>query len=433
MKIDWKLKRVKNKKYGKVNTILKFRFKLESGDKKTSNSNNAGKREVVFGTDTCMFSIPFEIKSIHNDLIAFAALKIISPFIGDNFEIRGGVSDSFSSSIKSQYKNIKSVNVNEHLEGFYPNGNVHAISFSGGVDSVAVSLLDPKKDSYLILSHIVKHPKMDFIGRNTNCQKKTLGMMPDTFKKIVVETDFPFVTLSKDKTLTVYSDTFIFTLPIILLSEHLNFNRIITGDILEAFTSNLTQYKENLYFESSEFHKSIGIAIKQPLKGMSEIITAQIAAKNGFGKLAVSCEASKLNEGNFDVCGKCMKCFRKGIYNWALNNESLSVIKIKSLEESFWVKELVNSKGRSSLQFAPVYKWAFNRIDHTFLGNFETIKNRMEEVDISPSFVDKIFIKAYDDEDDLTMSFVNNALNTFEKMSEEDITEFRKLNEINWD
>ncbi|HBB7229636.1 TPA: hypothetical protein ISC51_004326, partial [Escherichia coli] len=60
---------------------LRFDFILDPDDVSESSGTNAGGGKIQLMSNYCHFYFPFDIKIPHPDLCAFAALKIISPYI----------------------------------------------------------------------------------------------------------------------------------------------------------------------------------------------------------------------------------------------------------------------------------------------------------------------------------------------------------------
>ncbi|EAC1961211.1 TPA: hypothetical protein OBP45_001611 [Escherichia coli] len=403
---------------------LRFDFILDPDDVSESSGTNAGGGKIQLMSNYCHFYFPFDIKIPHPDLCAFAALKIISPYIGNTLTMDRGISNDFSEAIKKEYPKIKNINVDNDLQ---PVANLEksgsAVSFSGGVDSIAAAaLLGP--ETPLIMMARTFHPEIGEFEKwnNPRAQIKTLQYMPFNYKKILVYSDFTY--LSTNGKFCIYPDTYAFTTPAILLSEQLGINDLITGDILAAFTGNESIYSPNLESRSKNFFASIGINLDYPCNGVSELITTKIAKSFGFLDISSACEY-----GDFQKpCMKCIKCFRKSIYKWALFNEKLTDKEIDNFNNSPAIINFANGEERKNLYFMASFKYCFTNIDHVFTGSIEKIRLRAMKYNAPFSWVDKKYPDAYKNRKPIINKIIPILSNYTVDMQEWDIDAFKQLN-----
>ncbi len=406
-------------------TEIVFKFELEASDSERGVSSNGGRDPVLLKGNQCKFLFPLKMELPHVDLLAFAALKIISPYIGDSFSIGNGVSGEFSKYIKTKYKNIINVLVDDNLTSYssqnLENDNL-AVSFSGGVDSVAAAFTQ-KEGTYLIMSSVVDHPSIPRAGRNTNAHVIALDKMPNTYKKIEVKTDFVFLSFSQRGNWTSYPDTYCFTIPSVLLAEHLKLKAIITGDMMDEFTMRATIYKEKLHFPAIEFFKGINTPIEYPLNGVTELVSNRIAYENGMIDFAESCEGGSFGK----PCYKCVKCFRKTLYKWSMFNIKPSDDAINSINNSHYANTFAKAEGRDAYNFAPLLKWAFENIEYDFDGNLKKIKDRSLSNTIDVTWVDKIFPSAYENVSEIVIESLKEIKKYTRFMQDDELNEFKKL------
>ena len=352
-------------------TVIKFIFQLEDADRHESTSSNAGNHKILLGDTETSFFIPEEFDLPHPDLCAFAALKIISPYIGHRFEMDRPVSTSFASAIYKAYPSIKEIVVNPDLEARpMPKVEKPVVSFSGGADSVAASaLLGP--ETPLILSARTWHPKIGVFEKwyNTDANVKALSEMPSIFKKIHTKTDFEF--LSTNGKYCIYPDSYAFTIPCVLLADHLSISHIVTGDIWVAFTGDETIFNPNLMPRHNYLFESIGLSLEPILNGVGEFGSLIINNYYNLSSVSTSCQY-----GGFQrPCMKCIKCFRKSMFSWALFGKPLTSEEIKRFNESPAIQKFAENSGRGGLAFGPSYKYAFEKIDFIFDGPIGLIKD----------------------------------------------------------
>ncbi|MGP5526668.1 DUF6395 domain-containing protein [Psychrobacter celer] len=373
---------------------IRFYFELEEDDLAESVSTNAGSSKILLKERYCNFYLPLKISLPHPDLCAFAALKIISPYIGSSLKMDRAISKEMAEYIKGHYQNICNIDVDESLKPIsHVTKDKAAISFSGGVDSVAAALL-MGKEAPLIMTARTFHPEIGKFEQwnNPKAHIKTLQYMPYDFSKILVYTDFPYLSVNATGSFCVYPDSYAFTIPCVLLSEFLGIGNIITGDIMAAFTGNETIYNKRLTSAREEYlFKSIGINLDYPCNGVSEIITTKIVKDYGMLEMSSTCEY-----GDFmRPCMKCIKCFRKSIYKWALFDEALNEDQLKIFNESPAIIKFSEDESRKGLSLMPSYKFCFQIINYDFRGNLKKIYDRAMRYSEPVVWVDKKFGPAY--------------------------------------
>lgn len=305
---------------------IKFTFILESDDVNLSYNFPSNSTEIELINDSVEYYLPFLIDMPHPDLLAYVALNLVYPFIGNNFKINSGVSKSFSEQIKSYYKNIATINVNDDIFPFSLNEYENSsISFSSGVDSIAASIID-EEDSYLLLMADIDQNKKIISKRHIDI----LEMM-DKKKKFAILTNQTSLVKNHKNGGKVPAGNYSYMNHIILVSDHLRIKNIFTGDIIGngwtgLFTEYKTKYGYDRFWNTWKFIGELGLYVDSATKWITELTTAKIVSdKYGTNESFASCTLIKAGV----ECNNCFKCFRKlliKIHNNGLLDNDLSLL-----------------------------------------------------------------------------------------------------------
>jgi len=374
-----------------LSTTFKFSFELESDDKKESISFNAGKAKIFLESNYCTFDFPFDVAMPHPDLVCMAALKIISPYIGSKVEMDRPVSKYFAEAVKERYQNIKSINTCD-IEPRHICGEKYAVSFSGGADSLAAANLCPP-GTPLILSARKYHPEIGVFEPwyKTSGNIETLKHMPDSFCKIYTLSDFEF--LSTNHNYCIYPDNYAFTIPCILLADHLSLTGILVGDVLAAFTANETKtFSNNNFSKMRKYYASIGLDIDSPVKGVTEIGTEMINRYYHNDDISNTCQYGEFRK----PCMKCIKCFRKTLIRNYLSNIEIDNDTLTRFNESNAVINFYNNNMNSvNMSLQLTYKGCMKNINVENFDTIQKIKNKAFLVEKDVSGLDKLFDEPY--------------------------------------
>jgi len=408
-------------------TSIKFTFTLEEDDRLVVEGD--GTRNIKLNEKTASFDFPLILDEPHSDLLALASLKIISPYVGNKITFAKDVSEKFAENIFKAYPHIKQVNFNKNVKPREkPLYEKPVVSFSGGLDSVAVAML-LDKDVPLILSARKYHPNIGEFEKwyKTEANVKTLESMPNSINKYTVYTDFEFLSISTKGNYCSYPDTYSFTIPSILLADYFKTSHIITGDIWVAFTGDETIYNKDLSYRRRYLYKSVGLDIESLINGVGELGSLWIAKNYGVDDIATTCQYGDFKK----PCMKCIKCFRKSIYRWAIFNEKLTDKQLEVFNSSPAVQNFSNNSGRGGKHFMPSFNYCFRRINYSFelFPYIQAIYDRAMSINIDTDFVGKIYFPAYET---VRPYFVHNGykklLNIMPKMNLNDIEEFTEIN-----
>ena len=322
--------------------IFNFKLNKDHGDVSESVSFNAGNSKIKLKATQATFSFPFDLALPHSDLLALAALKIISPYIGRKVTFNHPVSHDFATYIKHQYPKIQEVNSSDISPRSLLNREKYAVSFSGGADSLAAANIAPDATPLILLAR-KQHPE---IGKfeswyRTDGNLETLKSMQDRFVKIPVLSDFEYLSVNLDDKFCVYPDAYAFTVPSILLADHLGLTGILTGDMAAAFTNS----ERNIFFDQRFnkqrlLYRAVGLDLQSAIKGITEIGTEIINNFYGNGENSNTCQYGGFRK----PCMKCIKCFRKSLIRAFLKGERLTDDQLKAFDQSPAIKNFVNQE-----------------------------------------------------------------------------------------
>jgi hypothetical protein len=374
-------------------TILEFIFSLEDDDHRDGITNTGKTATVSLSDNRARFYFPIAFSAPHPDLCALAALKIISPFIGSNFEMDRPVSHEMAEVIRHEYPNIKTVSSADILPRQAPLRETPVVSFSGGADSIAAAALLPP-DTPLIHTARVFHPVVGEFERWYSAKPGigSLWSMPRSFRKVPVFTDFEY--LVTNGKYCILPDSYAIAIPAILLADHFGTTHIVTGDIWAAFTGDETTCSLNVRFPKAALFTAVGLAVEYPCNGLSEFGTLKINHIHGLNDIASTCVY-----GDFQrPCMRCIKCFRKSLFQAALGYIEFTDAMAKRFNENSPVQAFADNTSRGGLAFAPSFKFAFSKVPGNFGGAIGAIKDRAYSAygDIDPSFVTK-YLPVYED------------------------------------
>jgi hypothetical protein len=203
-----------------------------------------------------------------------------------------------------------------HLKGYVftrKGGDRIGLAYSGGVDSVAAYLCLPKGKTDLIWNK--EDQSRIKTGDLTNAQ----NAMSETSKRDNIKV-YEVLTnqheIRADHGLSAgYSSPFAVCVPAMLLADYLGLGYLSTGSILESVFLGPQGYafrdytSTNGYLELFPKLEQCGLKFIAPTFGISEITTKKMVENSHLSDVAQSCvSGTKIGV----VCGKCIKCYRKG-------------------------------------------------------------------------------------------------------------------------
>ena len=304
-----------------------FHIEMEEDDKiNPSPKYSLSKRKFTF-------TLPDEVsfKEIHPDHLALVSLLVCHPFIGRRIVFPKPVSKQFMDANNIVTRYIVE-NYDENVSPWVPpNDSRPALAFSGGADSTAALALMPATTAAIFLDRPIpkfKRTLYDKEAVHIACEKLTeIGY--DVMK---IESDLEYVREPVGFPVDVANAA-----PAILLANHMEFDAIAFGTIMEsAFGTGHNKYRNyptGFHFSHlGGLFTAAGLPFLQVVSGVSEVGTAIINRDSFIGEIAHSCMRGKW----MNPCKNCWKCFRKLLLDSVVNNEKISEDELNDL---FKIKE----------------------------------------------------------------------------------------------
>lgn len=274
MKTSWKIEGDK----------CRFRFDLEADD--PVQGSGQGTMSVGFLSNDVTITLPKAINKPHPDLLAFAALVAIRPWIKKNLTVDTPVSAQFAEMVKKLFL-INVLPVNPDLAPRKP-GRVPVVSFSGGVDSIAASEVFPKTIPYVYYQRVnhttlpnnAAHVQVDAI--NDVVQKiKNAGRNVYMVKSDLEHICTPYPTLPH---------WFSIAIGALLMADELDAGLLVMGGTLETYFMDMGRKWVGVRGKGLDpLAEVVGLPICRPMLGVTEIGTMKLALGSEFGDIARSC------------------------------------------------------------------------------------------------------------------------------------------------
>ena len=297
--------------FERLNEGIRFTAFCEEADKSNS-PKFGGHRDFQY-----KFSKGTEFPDTHPDRLALVAILNTLPFAGERLHIGWPVSERFLEATKliSRVKVVSEQGTQTPMDR--STSGTHALSFSGGADSVAtLTVMPPATESvFMLRSRRNTRTLYDSDAALESCRKlKAMG-----FVVHIVESDFEYL---RDP-IGFPTDLSVAT-PAILLAESRGFESIAFGTILEsAYGTSGKAYRN--YVDSSHYRlwsrmfDAVGLGYSLPVAGVSEVGSSLICQETPLGRFHQSCIRGKWGK----PCKNCWKCFRKSMLSAALKGETL--------------------------------------------------------------------------------------------------------------
>ncbi len=403
---------------------LTIDFELDSEhDRTIARGFNAGSIDLKLQGTRASFYFPFSFKLPHPDLVALACIKIISPYVGRQLELEQGVSPEFAEFIQKKYGfSLHPIDYSLKKRQV-PLFSQWGVSFSGGADSVAASLIMPNTIP-LIFSMRTPHTSLPPIEQwyKVDGNLQSLGAMPDSYNKIVVKTDFEYLSTHISGNWCHYPDNYSFTIPALLLADHLNLKGIITGDIWAAFTADESVLKVAGDFKSHEngLYEQVGLMLDYPLSGVGEFGSALINRNFGMQDKTTTCAYGEYQK----PCEKCIKCFRKILIACAMDNKMPTSNQLKKFEASKDIRSYLTSHQRSSYAWYPTYKYVYQKLGKFNSPFIDAFFERISGLIPDANFSLKYHPRAYQNRESILPEATAYIKQNFEVMTEDEVNFF---------
>lgn len=294
-------------------TSLRVDLTPEDGDTTRSGRARAGRRS--FGVWA-----PGEqrLDGLHPDLVALSVFLVAQPWTTDRLVLRGvdGVSERLARAVHAGYRvELAADGVVAPREA--PGDGRPGLAFSGGVDSTAAMVLLPRDTPLVFLDRVGP-------GRTPNETRYQSAAALNALEHLgregretyAVETD-----LEHTRRPTGFPTHWANAVPAILLADRLRLHAISWGMVLEAAYSvgSAAGYQEWSRRASmkklSTLFAAVGLPVSPVVAGLSEVGTAKVVLGSPYASITQSCV-----RGSIQSCGRCKKCFRKGLLDRALSS-----------------------------------------------------------------------------------------------------------------
>ena len=353
-------------------------------------SNDLGSRGgAKLGNTSCYFKLPTELDpdQIHPDILALAALLVVSPWSGREIELSWSISEAFAKSVRHNLKRqIGPVDL-DLAARIQPDSKNSApgVAFSGGVDSFAQLLIMPEH-TVSVFAHRI--PREGDIYSPEAALTAVSAVQSTGGRAISVETNMEYV---RDP--VGFSTDPMPGIPAILLADHFSLDSIAYGTISNAAyglgKGKFVDYTTRWVFRAwQSILKSVGLEYFNSVSTLSEIGTMKVVQSSPFSEVAESCVRGTNNQ----PCRKCVKCFRKLLMrayldgHWPSDTDMASFVKSAGLRD-----ELVELPIRQ--------EFIYQQVLSTYNGDSEVLqllKSRVDSTRTATGFADSVYSPGFD-------------------------------------
>lgn len=310
-----------------------------------------GGAEISLLHNIFSFDFPVIVEKIHPDLIAVALLTVVLPWAKESIIFPEKVSVNFANAVDASC-GIRVTGIDENLQS-REFGKIDSVSFSGGVDSVAVTQIIPENSIKLMFLR-KKHSDLEDnqLHYSIRAQKEISGKFDNSY---YVESDLEHIV----DPMPQYPTWMALSSQCILLADHFNLKSINFGTIVgSAEIKEGKEYKRINKPDTmwAELLKSVGLHLSKPVAGITEIGTSLIVSKTGLDQIATSCQFGSMNK----PCMKCFKCFRKYFMTISVNDVEISN---DIIDEFLKQKNIQNYiLGNPPMYFQHIFMYALQKI-----------------------------------------------------------------------
>ncbi|MBB3015429.1 DUF6395 domain-containing protein [Cupriavidus alkaliphilus] len=304
---------------------FRLRFDLDADD--PVQGSGQGTMKVGLLSNQVRITLPRTISRPHPDLMAFATLVAVRPWINSTLIVDAPVSVRFASMVKEMFQ-IDVLPVDHALAPRQP-GHVPVVSFSGGVDSIAASEVFPDTIPY------VYYKRVDHTSLLNKAPHVQVDAITDVILEIknsgrnvqIVESDLEHI-CSPYPTLPHW---FAIAIGALLMADDLQAGLLVMGGTLETYFMDMGRRWLGVRGKGIDpLAELVGIPICRPMLGVTEIGTMKITQESDFGDIARSCVLGTREK----ACGKCAKCVRKMLISATLRDGLDESHDLMSLTES---------------------------------------------------------------------------------------------------
>jgi hypothetical protein len=256
---------------------------------------------------------------VHPDVYALACLTILAPYTAKTLELDEPVTPGFRDLVQELLK-IELTPVSESLEPRVMQVDAReAVSFSGGVDSVAAVRLLPS-NSVNVFSHRMRPRTMPAQLYRDDAALHTCAMLGQEGRDVVVLSN----TAEHARDPAGFSTDWTTVTGALLMANRLGIRSFNFGMIAEAaYRIGHAKFSDvadrGMFRDWLKLFAYLGLPLSLPTAGLSEVMTSRIALTDAANLEPQSCVRGLVSR----PCNSCYKCFRKQLLTARLSGEKL--------------------------------------------------------------------------------------------------------------
>ena len=311
-----------------------YRMTLDDDDRRESQRDfqHGVRSPLRLVGDRWQVELPLVPRALHPDLHAAAILTAVQIFVGSRLTLPFAVSPAFAEHVRQAF-GVTLAPVDDGVAPRRPPASPRiCLLFSGGMDSMAASLVFPARTLHLFLDRIAK---MDIatpaVAVDLRFQRELCDALRSDGREVLATRDDhealyrPYPVWSTDPS----------RLPALYLADHFGLHAIEMGDVLGSVF--LTGYRAGVDADAWRFHpasvaglpererinvsllEAVGLARRASLCGLSEVATTRIVRESPYWGRTTSC----YQDGEQPFCMRCDKCFKKIVLGHVVAGEEV--------------------------------------------------------------------------------------------------------------
>lgn len=303
----------------------RLEFRLDPEESTTAIRWRGGTVGMV--TNSCHFRLPQTIDPPHPDLAAAVAMTIANPWVGKRITFDRAISLRLAEELAESF-DLDVGPIDRSLAERKPGAQI-GLSYSGGVDSIAVGELLPPESPHIHLER-VRHPRVP--NRATHFRADVSAhLVREAGRRgrnvSIVETDLEYILHPYPS----YPEWTAIGTGVLLLADSLDLGGVAFGTVLGAgyLDNGLRFYPRPFSNKWERLFAAVGLPYVRPGCGISEVSTTRLAQESDLGDIARSCVLGTLD----GPCMNCMKCLRKDLTSAALEGRPLDPLLLHNLDD----------------------------------------------------------------------------------------------------
>ncbi len=292
--------------------VMQVTFRRHDEDQVVSGRARAGRK--TFG----VWAPPgLRLDEVHPDLVALSVFLVVQPWTTDRLVLHGldGVSDHLAQAVHTAHGvELAAGGVVDPRTA--PQDGRPGLAFSGGVDSTAAMMLMPPETPLVFLNRVGP-------GRTpsaTQYQSVAALHALNRLESMGHETHAVDTDLEHTRRPTGFPTHWANAIPSLLFADPLRLRSTSWGLILESAyavgsSSGFQDWPHRPVARKLDaLFTAVGLPPSPVVAGLSEVGTAKVVLGSRYASITQSCI-----RGSIEPCGRCKKCFRKGLLDRALS------------------------------------------------------------------------------------------------------------------